>query len=357
MRQFTRFGLAAGLVVALSAAAMAQTPSKAAAPKASEPAKGAAPAPSPDEVLATVNSQPITRGQVVEFLQSYPLPPNLSEQQIYDTAMTALVNTELLSQYLAKANVAVTDKEIDDTVAAIDKDLRASSNQTLSTRMAQSGTSLAELRDRVRRRLQWKNFVTQKATEAELRKYADENKDALSNAQVRASHILLMVDPNAPAAEKEKARQKLLGIKKEIESGKMTFAEAADKYSEDPSNVSSKAGGDLNFFPRKGHFIDEFAKVAFSLEKGKISDPVETRFGYHLIQVTDRMEGQPVDFAQKRDQIFNLYASNLQEQTIAEARKTAKVDMKEMPKNLFGPAPDTAQPATAAGAAPKNAPR
>jgi peptidyl-prolyl cis-trans isomerase C len=367
MRQLVRFGLVALMAGAVAATASAQAPpsGKSAAPgaakkaKASEPTKGSpgVPAASPDEVLATVNGQPITRGDVVEYLGLYTLPPNLTEQQLYDAAMTALANTELLTQYLGKQKVVVTDKEIDDTVGSIDKDLRAG-NQNLATRMAETGTSMAELRDKIRRRLQWKNFVTVRATDAELKKFADENKDTLSGAQVRASHILLMVDPSASAAEKEQTKQKLLAIKKDIEGGKITFAEAANKYSEDPSNQSSKAGGDLNFFPRKGHFIEEFAKVAFALKKGEISEPVDTRYGYHLIQVTDRIDGQPVDFAQKRDEIFNSYASYLQEKIITDARKVAKIETKPMPTDLFQPAAG-ANPAptasTGAGAAPKSA--
>jgi parvulin-like peptidyl-prolyl isomerase len=262
------------------------------------------------------------------------------------------VNTKLLTQFLTKQKVVVSDKEIDDTVASIDKDLRAN-NQTLAARMTESNTSMAELRDKIKRRQQWKNYVLQKATDAALRKYADENKDALSGAQVRASHVLLTIEPNTPAVDKEKAKQKLLGIKKEIESGKITFAEAANKYSEDPNNVQSKAGGDLNFFPRKGQFIEEFAAKAFSMKKGEVSDPLETRFGYHLIQVTDRMEGQPIDFAQKHDEILALYASHLQEEIIAEGRKTAKIDIKPMPNDLFQPPPGAnAAPAAAPGGAP-----
>jgi parvulin-like peptidyl-prolyl isomerase len=357
MRQLVRCGLLALTAIALATVAEAQTPppAKAAAPaakKAAGPGGAAAPAPSPDEVLATVNGENITRAEVVDFLGRYQLSANMTEPQVYDIAVNSLINTKLVTQFLNRQKVAVSEKQIDDTVGEIEKELKAN-NQNLQTKMAETGTSMPEFRGKILRRLQWKNYVLAKATDAELKKFADENKDALNGTQVRASHILLKIDPGASAAEKEKVRQKLLSIKQEIESGKITFADAANKYSEDDINVQTKAGGDLNFFPRKGHFIEKFADEAFKLKKGTISDPVETEFGYHLIQVTDRKEGQPIDLKQMHDQIVNLYAADLQERIIALGRKSAKMDIKPMPSDLFQPPPGEAPaPADAKAAAP-----
>lgn len=88
---------------------------------------------------------------------------------------------------------------------------------------------------------------------------------------VKASHIL--VD-----SEKE-----ALTIKRDIESGKISFEQAAKKYSKCPSGQS---GGDLGYFGR-GQMVKEFENAAFALPVGKISAPVQTQFGYHLIKVTD----------------------------------------------------------------------
>jgi parvulin-like peptidyl-prolyl isomerase len=353
MRQLVRCGLLALTVVALATCAEAQAPpaSKSGGPatkKATSPGatpEGAtAPAPSPKEVLATVNGNEITRGEIVEFLNHYQLSPNLTPEQVYDIAVNNLINNKLISQFLARQKVPVADKQIDEQVAEVEKGLKAN-NQTLATEMAKSGTSMADLRATLLRRLQWKNYVLSKATDAELKKFAEENKESLNGTQVRASHILLKLEPDASAADKEKARQKLLGIKQEIEGGKISFADAANKYSEDDINVQTKAGGDLNFFPRKGHFIEKFADAAFKLKKGAISEPVETEFGSHLIQVTDRREGKPIDMKQLHDEILNLYAADLQERIIALGRKTAKITTKELPADLFQAPPAAATPA------------
>lgn len=88
--------------------------------------------------------------------------------------------------------------------------------------------------------------------------------------QVRASHILV------------NSEQQALRIKKDIESKSITFEDAAKKYSLCPSGQN---GGDLGYFGRN-MMVKEFEDAAFSLPLGKISNPVRTQFGYHLIKVT-----------------------------------------------------------------------
>lgn len=88
--------------------------------------------------------------------------------------------------------------------------------------------------------------------------------------QVKASHILVKT--------KEEAEQ----IRTDIVSGKISFAEAAEKYSSCPSGAR---GGDLGFFGR-GMMVPEFDQASFSLPVGEVSEPVQTQFGYHLIVVT-----------------------------------------------------------------------
>ena len=87
---------------------------------------------------------------------------------------------------------------------------------------------------------------------------------------VRASHIL--VD----------SKEDALKLKKDIESNKITFEEAAAKYSKCPSG---QRGGDLGFFGR-GQMVKPFETAAFSLPVNTVSEPVQTQFGYHLIKVT-----------------------------------------------------------------------
>ena len=90
--------------------------------------------------------------------------------------------------------------------------------------------------------------------------------------QVRAQHILVKTEDEAK------------NLKTDIENGKITFEDAAKQYSQCPSGTK---GGDLGFFGR-GMMVKEFEDASFNSEKGKVSNPVQTQFGWHLIKVTDK---------------------------------------------------------------------
>lgn len=90
--------------------------------------------------------------------------------------------------------------------------------------------------------------------------------------QVKASHILV------------KTEEEALKIKAEIESGKIDFPHAAGEYSMCPSGGE---GGELGYFS-KGVMVKPFEDAAFNAEINKITEPVQTQFGWHLILVTDK---------------------------------------------------------------------
>jgi peptidyl-prolyl cis-trans isomerase C len=340
MREFVRPGLTA--LVALGVAAAASTQAQQTSPKASAPAaaKGAAPARPPipglDQPVATANGEVITKGDLVNFLNKYQLPP-VPPEQIYRDAVETLINTRLVGQYLGRLGTPVDETKINQEIAQLEKQLKADGT-SLAAALLESNTTMDDLKKELSTRQRWVDYVKAKATDAELKKFVATHKDLFNGTQVRASHILLKVDPKATPADKEKVRQKLLGIKQDIESGKISFAEAANKFSEDPANAEG-AGGDLGYFGLNSGFIEEFANAAFTMMKGQISDPVETIYGYHLIQVTDRKEGQPIDYEQQRPLVQHMYATELQKQVLTAERKTAKIDIKPMPPDLFPPPP------------------
>ena len=222
--------------------------------------------------------------------------------------------------------------------------------RTWPVRLVQNNISLDNIRKEYENRIRWQEYLKKNATEATLRRYVGEHRDLFSGTQIRASHILIKVDPDAPAAEKEKAKQKLVQIKKDIEGGTITFAAAANKFSQDEAN-SGGAGGDLDYFTLATGYVEEFTDVAFKLKKGVISDPVETPFGFHLIMVTDRKEGKPVDFEQNKPYILQEFGNELQRNVVNAERQRAKIDIKPMPKDLF-PSAAPAAPSTARRASP-----
>ncbi|MDP8245672.1 MAG: peptidyl-prolyl cis-trans isomerase [Candidatus Hinthialibacter antarcticus] len=127
--------------------------------------------------------------------------------------------------------------------------------------------------------------------------------------EAKASHLLLRVDEDKTD---ESVQQRIAEITQEITNGDLTFAEAAEKYSEDPTAKQNK--GDLGYFGR-GVMVPAFDEAAFSLPIGDLSDPVKTQFGYHLLKVEDRKE----EGTDSLESVSGEIRSTLQKQRAVEA--------------------------------------
>ena len=143
-----------------------------------------------------------------------------------------------------------------------------------------------------------RTIIQQQRDEEEAKNYYDENRETdYSREEVHARHILLKVDPDDSEEIKDEKRKKLEGILAEARE-KKNFYELAKLHSEDQSNSSK--GGDLGYFG-KGQMVKPFEDVAFSMNKGDISDIVETNFGYHIIEKIDERNVQP--FSEVKEEI------------------------------------------------------
>jgi parvulin-like peptidyl-prolyl isomerase len=110
-----------------------------------------------------------------------------------------------------------------------------------------------------------------------------------SGERVRAQHILIAVPQDATPEVEQLALAKAISITQRLNNGE-DFATLAQQFSDDTS--SGAQGGELGFFGR-GQMVKEFEDAAFSLPIGKISDPVKSQFGYHIIRVEEKDNGQP----------------------------------------------------------------
>lgn len=139
-----------------------------------------------------------------------------------------------------------------------------------------------------------------KVSDQEVKDYYEKNKEKFAPVgQIKASHILVKTE--------EEAKKIIERLKKGED-----FAQLAKKYSID--TASAKNGGDLGYFSR-GQMVPEFEAAASRLNPGGISEPVKTKFGYHIIKVTDKKVGQVVDF----EKVKGLISQNL----VAERQKEA----------------------------------
>lgn len=134
--------------------------------------------------------------------------------------------------------------------------------------------------------------------------------------EVRASHILIRVDENASPADTLRAYNRLMALKKRIENGEDFATVAKSKEgSEDPS--AQQNGGDLGYFTAF-QMVFPFEEAAYNTPKGKISNPVRTRFGYHIVKVIDQ---RPARGTIKTAHIMVAVSNTDPEEEIESARK------------------------------------
>ena len=143
-----------------------------------------------------------------------------------------------------------------------------------------------------------KIFSTVTVSDSEAEKYYNENKEQFTEGEkVNASHIL--VDSEELARE----------IYSKIESGEISFEDAAKEYSSCPSKES---GGSLGEFGR-GQMVGEFDKAVFEMTPGEITkEPVKTQFGYHLIKLVSKRDAQPAPFSEIKEEIKGALISEKQ---------------------------------------------
>jgi peptidyl-prolyl cis-trans isomerase C len=177
--------------------------------------------------------------------------------------------------------------------------------------------------------------------EAMKKVYEDASKQISGEQEVHARHILVETEDEAKAIEEE--------LKKGAD-----FAELAKKKSKDPG---ASDGGDLGFFT-KDQMVPEFSNVAFTLEPGKISDPVKSQFGWHIIKVEEKRNRKAPDFAQVKSQIETYVTRKAQADYVARLRETAKVERMDKPEETAksDTKPDAAKPDAAKPADSKMAP-
>ncbi|AOW13802.1 peptidylprolyl isomerase [Hydrogenophaga crassostreae] len=136
---------------------------------------------------------------------------------------------------------------------------------------------------------------------ADVKSYYDQNAARLAGPEERqASHILLAVTPNTSAEDKAALRAKAQALLEQVRKAPETFADVAKAESKDPGSAAN--GGDLGYFGR-GAMVKPFEDVVFALDKGAISDVVETDFGFHIIKLIDIKAPKAKPFEEMRAQI------------------------------------------------------
>jgi len=288
------------------------------------PEPNAAKSAAPDHVAVAVNGFEIKENQIeaqmapqIKNLQRQ-FPPDMVEKyksQLRQQTVERMIIEHLLDEQVAKAGVKITDSDVNDQINEMARQQQMSV-QDIKQMVEASGQNFNDVKERIRRGLGYQKVMEASwagktdVNDSEVQKYYNDNKaDFETPEQVRASHILIKVDPNItdPNEAKAKARAKAEDLLKQIKAG-ADFAELAKANSACPS---ASRGGDLDYF-RRGQMVEPFENAAFALKPGQVSDVVETRFGYHIIKVTDHKDPNTTALEQVKEDIKKVLVSQKQ---------------------------------------------
>lgn len=258
-----------------------------------------------DRVVAVVGDAPILASQVEEEIfqqkaQQGELPKTLPEfRALCRQVVSDLVDAEVLVQVAQRdTSIKVSDQEIADGVEQQFKNIRQRFGSEIDFRneLARSGFQTPEefrrwlsdgqrkaaLRNRLIDKLKGDGKLKPvQPTEKEMRTYFEAYKEQLPQRPATVSFRNIIIAPKASDAARDRALVQADSIVAELRKG-ADFATAAKRFSQDPA--SKEQGGDLGWF-RRGQMVTEFEAVAFRLKPGVISEPVESPFGFHIIQV------------------------------------------------------------------------
>ncbi|MCA1454744.1 peptidylprolyl isomerase [Bradyrhizobium sp. BRP22] len=256
-------------------------------------------------VLAKVNGQEIRQSDVA--IAEEELGPSLQQMDPAarkDNILAFLIDMKIVAK-------AAEDKKVDNT-DEFKKRLAFTRNRLLMDSLLSSEGKAATTDDAMKK------------------VYEEASKQITGEQEVHARHILVETEDEAKA------------IKAELAKG-ADFAELAKKKSKDPG---ASDGGDLGFFTKE-QMVPEFSAVAFALEPGKISDPVKSQFGWHIIKVEEKRNRTAPPFDQVKSQIETYVTRKAQADYVAKLREAAKIERMDKPEETAksDSKPDTTAPA------------
>ena len=252
-----------------------------------------------DRVASVVENKIVLMSDVVlaanAVAAQQKINPNTSPtiyKKLLEDSRESMVEQLLIIEMAEQDSVEILDKDVD---KALNQQIENIISQTGGKEQAEAvlGKKISEFkrsyRDDMKGKLLAEKYTSSLTSSISVSRgdvvdFYNTYKDSIPSFPTlyKTHHILLEIKPSEKS--QKTAYEKTLNIKKEITQG-LSFEEAAKKYSSDPG--SKDKGGNLGYVSR-GVFVDEFEKVVFTVEKNKLTDPVKTQYGYHLIEVLER---------------------------------------------------------------------
>lgn len=263
-----------------------------------------------DKIRFLINDKVVTQNEIRIRLyeEARRRQVNLNDPQekekLEKEVTQVLIEETLLDVYADEIKINISESRLEDELDSFKKQ-RNLSQTSFEELLEQQQLTLSGFRKNFVRRLRQSQVLSREVhsqiqvDESELKAQYEKGKKKI--AKIHARHILLRLAPDATEEVIKQTRRRILLLKEQIQSGDISFTNAAELYSEDPSAKSNK--GDLGFF-RKEDIVAEFAQVAFTLPLNTLSEPVKTVFGYHLIEVLEKKNEEGVPFEQVKKKLI-----------------------------------------------------
>lgn len=257
-----------------------------------------------DEVVATVNEEPITARElkVLAYIGAGQIDSTLNAA-FNLRLLDQMIDRKVFSQEAKAAGVTVPDSVVSNV---LDQFVRQFGGEPQVDQMlAPMGLSRDQFRDAIQRDLTIRKYIDERITpsiavsDADTRAFYDQNPDMFAGTDsVHVRHIILLSHEDDTDQAKSDRRAQLAAIRQRVIGGE-DFAKLATQFSQDNA---AQNGGDLGYFPR-GMMVKPFEDAAFALKKGQVSDIVETQFGLHLIKCIDKKPARAVPYEDAKSSI------------------------------------------------------
>jgi len=265
----------------------------------------------PEGTIAVVNGAVITQEDLDTELsmvrQQFAGMDQVSDEQlakIKEDLVESLISSKVLYQESQKKGIEIDGVTIDERFAVMKKQFPKEAD--FKGMLEKMRLTEDTLREQLRRGMAIQRLIEQEViskfeiSEKDVKDYYDSHVDNFKQPEkIKASHILVKVEPDADESVKAKALKKIKKIQNELKKG-ADFKQLARKYSDCPSGAK---GGDLGYFG-KGQMVKSFEDAVFSLKPGETSDITETDFGYHLIKAGDKKAGALTEYKDIKEKLI-----------------------------------------------------
>jgi len=293
-----------------------------------------------DRIAAEVNGEIILQSEISERLfqmKSEGSAKNMSDKEAEQLILNSMIEDRLIIQYGKEKKIKIEEKEITDRIDQVRLGMGVDMEQ-FKMLLTGQGLSFEGYKKMLADRIMVETVLGMEVRSQvhiapeSAREYYDAHKEEfIIPGTVKARHILRPLPRGASAEDEKAVLDKINSIRAELVDG-LKFSAAAKVYSKGPS---ARKGGDLGYI-KPGQMVPAFDKAVFSLKPGEISEPVRTRFGYHLILVEERKPSELPPFEKAREKVLNKMYDNLVKEVrgewITSLKRQAFIDKKETAK-------------------------